>query len=114
MAKKSAEENEIERQHLIEREDDFAKERDIDPIEGQWYAYVTNGPIYYGKLQVLTPLHFVLNSASWIPDTGRLSEFIKDPSKNAAEVEYVGKIIVPRHAVVGILVPLKGGEAHTK
>ncbi len=55
-----------------------------------------------GKLKAITKNEFVFESASWVADTGRFNEYIKDTSR-VKENEYIGEIIVNRDAVVDVI-----------
>lgn len=92
---------------------DKHKERGVFWVEGQWYAIVCVGPIYYGRLRYWDAGHYVLEEASWIPDAGRIHAFVEDPS-NCGESEYVGEVCVERSSVQGTYRIQKGGKVVTK
>lgn len=94
--------NEKQRQEMVSVHDDQAKERGLFPQEGQWVTIVTAAPIYHGLLMAITPTDYLLSEASWVVETGRLSEYVKAPSKTAQEAEFVGEISIPRGAVMGV------------
>lgn len=71
---------------------------------GGHYAFVCAGPIYHGKLTGVTPALYVLDEATWVVESGRINEFVKDPDKACTEAEYVGRMLVERGAVQGIYV----------
>lgn len=75
--------------------DDMMHERDLWLKEGTYVAIVCADPIYYGRLKAMTPTHYFLEDACWVPDTGRAHTFAADPS-TATEVEYIGQIAVER------------------
>jgi hypothetical protein len=74
---------------------------------GTWVVIVMADPIYYGRLSAISATHYYLEDACWIPDVGRKSEFVKNPS-NAPEVEYIGEIAVERPCVA--LYRIKNGR----
>jgi hypothetical protein len=88
--------------------DDQNMEKGIHPRIGEWYAFVTVGPIYHGLLVAITPTHYILKEMSWVCDTGRLNEFVTNPKKNAKEVEYVGDGGCARSAEMGFYVVPEG------
>ena len=51
-----------------------------------------------GRIVAISPTEIHLTDASWIPDSGRFSDFIKSGKLN--EVEPVGAMIVSRGAIV--------------
>mgnify|MGYP001559723914 CR=1 FL=1 len=69
--------------------------------QGSTVAIVTAAPIYHGVLVSVTATHYVLDDAAWVVETGRLHEFISDPTK-AQEAEYVGRVLVPVGSVIAI------------
>lgn len=80
----------------------------LHPRVGVWYLVQTVQPFYHGKCVAVTGLAIHLEQASWVPDTGRLSEFVKDPT-TAREVEYLGEQVVPWGCVQGVTpLPSKG------
>lgn len=55
-----------------------------------------------GELKEIDDHFLKFTRASWVADTGRFSEFVKDPSK-VNENEFVGEIIVSRDAIVDVI-----------
>lgn len=55
-----------------------------------------------GKLKAVYDKEMVFENSSWVADTGRFNEYIKDTSK-VKENEFVGEIIVNRDAIVDII-----------
>lgn len=82
-------------------------------VLGRCYAIVTVSPIYHGKLVSVTPEHYVLDEAAWVVETGRLSEFVKDPAKVASEAEYVGHVLIERGSVMASY-PTADGKVTTR
>lgn len=80
---------------------------------GGHYAVVTVGPIYHGILDGVTADHYFLRDASWVVETGRLSEFVKNPEKIAEEAEYVGRVNVERGSVMASY-PTAPGKVTTR
>ena len=87
--------------------DDHNEDLGLHPRIGGWYAFVTVGPIYHGRLKAITPTHYILEEMSWIPDTGRLHLFVKDPT-TANEAEYIGDGGAARSAEMGFYVMPEG------
>jgi hypothetical protein len=79
---------------------------------GVWVAIVCADPIYYGRIVAITPSHYFLTEASWIPDTGRAHQFALDPH-SCTEAEFIGEIAVER-PVVAIYRVLKTGKVKTR
>lgn len=101
------------RQEMSQVADDQAQENPGNWLRpGVWVALVCADPIYYGQLVSITPGHYQLSDASWIPDTGRAHKFVEDPS-SCTESEYLGDIAVER-PVVAIYRVGKGGKIATK
>jgi hypothetical protein len=73
----------------------------LGPYEGDWYSLVTTGPIYFGQLVGYTETDYHLMKASWVVETGRRHQYIRNP-QIAPEREYIGYSIVPRGAVNGV------------
>lgn len=101
-----------ERAERVAVSDDAAEESGKWIREGQWVAIVMADPIYYGRLVAVTPTHYYLEDAAWIPDTGRAHQFVADPA-SASEVEFIGEIAVERPAVALYRVR-KGVKLETK
>ncbi len=55
-----------------------------------------------GKLKAVYEKEMVFEKASWVADTGRFSDYVKDTSK-LSENEHVGEIIVNRDAIVDVI-----------
>ena len=55
-----------------------------------------------GKLKAIYDKELVFECASWVADTGRFGEYIKDTSK-VSENEYLGEVIVSREAIVDVI-----------
>ena len=92
--------------------DDALQESGLWLKVGAWVALVCADPIYYGRLVAMTPSHYFLAEASWIPDTGRAHAFVLDPQR-CSEAEFLGDVAVERPVVACYLVP-KGGKVETK
>jgi hypothetical protein len=104
--------DERKRQQMVAVSDDHNRDNWIGLQEGDWASFVTAGPIYYGQIVAITPTDYILREASWLPDTGRLSEFMKTQIPN--EAEYVGEVEVPRGALMGKYRHRRGGRIETK
>lgn len=81
---------------------DMGHETGVELAEGAWYTVVTAAPIYHGRLTAMTPLWIVLDDASWVVETGRLNEYVKNPAKVSTEAEYVGRIRIPVGTVMAV------------
>lgn len=69
---------------------------------GACYLVETVTKYYLGRLSSVTAGELVLDEASWIADTGRFHECLRDGT--ASEVEPCpGKVIIGRGAVVAVL-----------
>ena len=68
---------------------------------GDWYVIVTAAPFYHGKLAAVNESYYALEDAVWVADTGKASEFYKNPS-SATEVEDIGPVLVERTSVISI------------
>jgi hypothetical protein len=62
---------------------------------GTHVAVVTAGPVYHGKLVGVNPSYYILEDAAWVVETGRIHQFVKDPSC-CTEAEYIGVVFVER------------------
>jgi len=93
---------ETSRLETVAVSDDKAGEEGLGPHIGQFYAIITPGPLFFGRLRAVTLTDYYLDEAAWIADTGRLHEFIKNPQA-AKEAEHVGSMQVPRAAVLGMI-----------
>ena len=70
---------------------------------GSCYLVETVTKFWLGKLVGITPGELVLDQASWIPDTGRYNEALKNGTAN--EVEPVeGEVIIGRGSIVDVVV----------
>ena len=68
---------------------------------GENYLIRTVTMTSVGKLKKVTNSELVLTNASWIADTGRYHDAIKDGFSSAAEIEpYIDDIIINRSAIV--------------
>lgn len=102
-----------ERAELAAVADDAANEvPDLWLRPGVWVALVCADPIYYGRLVEITPGHYYLAEASWIPDTGRAHQFVQNP-QSCTEAEYLGHVAVERPVVAAYRV-LTPGKVETK
>jgi hypothetical protein len=70
-------------------------------VPGAYYVIVTAAPFYHGKLTMANDQYYALEDAVWVADTGKASEFYRDPSK-ATEVEEIGPILIERTSVISI------------
>ena len=71
---------------------------------GKNYVLRTVTMIDLGKLVEVTENELVLESASWIPDTGRLANFLAEGKLNEVEPFPEGKVIVGRNALIDAIV----------
>jgi hypothetical protein len=73
---------------------------------GEIYLIRTVTMIQCGRLKRVGAHELVLESASWIPDTGRFADALKDPH-SLSEVEPFpdGDVIVGRGAVIDATIP---------
>lgn len=101
-----------QREAMVAVADDQTAELGLWLKPGAWVAIVCSDPIYYGELVAMTPSHYYLRNASWIPDTGRANEFVSDPA-SCNESEFLGEIAVER-PVVAIYRTKKNGKIDTK
>lgn len=104
------------REEAVSVSDDAQKEAPVSGTawlaEGEWVTIFTADPAFHGRLVAITPSHYFLADASWVPDTGRRHEYSKDPSK-ANEVEFIGDLALER-PVVSVERVLKAGALKTK
>jgi len=91
---------EVQRQNAVSVADYSHESKGLWPYEGAWITIVTAAPIFHGRLVAITPCDYVLDDASWVVDTGRLSEYVLDPNKVAKEAEFIGTISIPRGSVL--------------
>tara|TARA_R100001480_G_scaffold7322_2_gene14914 strand:+ start:229 stop:561 length:333 start_codon:yes stop_codon:yes gene_type:complete len=66
---------------------------------GQTYMFRTVTHIIVGVVEDVGDKEIVLSEASWIPDTGRYHNFIKDGTLEEVE-PYIDKVIIGRGALV--------------
>ena len=67
------------------------------PFEiGKCYLICTVTRYHVGRLVAITPADFVLEGASWIPDTGRFHDCLRDGTPHEVEPFATGKVIVSR------------------
>ena len=71
---------------------------------GKHYVIRTVTMIDVGKLVQVTDKELVLENASWIADTGRWNEFLKNGIYSESEPFPDGKIIVGRSAIVDAVI----------
>lgn len=96
------------RAEMVAVSDDQANEAGVWLREGAWVAIVCADPIYHGRIVAMTPTHYYLDHASWVPDTGRAHKFAADP-KNCAEAEFLGEVAVERPVVAVYRLKVAGG-----
>jgi len=85
---------------VLKAEDKMKKEKNKSVWKiGKNYVIRTVTMIQVGKLIKVTENELVLDSASWIADTGRWTNFLKDGTINECE-PFVGTAIVGRHALI--------------
>lgn len=82
-------------------------------VEGKWYAVVTVSPIYHGRLKFVNADYYGLEDATWIVETGRLNEFVKNPAGTTQEAEFLGPVLVERGSVMAVY-PTPEGSVPTK
>ena len=68
-------------------------------VVGKCYFIRTVTMYYVGRLTAVTDSDIVLADASWIPDTGRFSDFMKSGTPNEAE-PFFGDAIVFRGGMI--------------
>jgi hypothetical protein len=113
MPARAAKSKQEERAEVVAVTDDAVAETPgLWLVPGAWLALVCADPIYYGKLVALTPSHYYLAEASWIPDTGRAHAFAADP-QTCAEAEYLGEVAIER-PVVAVYRVRKPGKVETR
>lgn len=71
---------------------------------GKNYLIRTVTMIQVGKLKKVFEKELVLSSASWIADTGRFSNCLKDGTFNEVEPFPDGEIIVGREAIIDAVI----------
>ena len=69
---------------------------------GSFYHVRTVTYATAGQLKAVYDKEMVFERASWVADTGRFNEYIKDRN-NVKENEFVGEIIVNRDAIVDVI-----------
>jgi hypothetical protein len=67
---------------------------------GKTYVIRTVTMIQLGKLTAVYPQELVLEDASWIADTGRFANFLKDPELRSESEPFCAPCIVGRGAIV--------------
>ena len=92
---------------------DAAKEAGVFAV-GEWVAVLCVNPIYFGRIVAWDEGHYHLGDASWVVETGRLSDFIKDPQATAIEAEYIGAVTVERSSVQAVYRHLPEGKVTTR
>lgn len=68
---------------------------------GEQYLIRTVTLYYTGKLKQITPQELVLETAAWIPDTGRFYDCLKEGKFNEVE-PFIDDVIIPRSAIVDV------------
>ena len=105
----AARSKQAERSDAVAVSDDFMTEQPENWLRvGAWVAVVCADPIYHGQIVGISPSHYYLSQASWVPDTGRAHKFAENP-KSAAEVEFLGEIAVERPVVAIYRLKVSGG-----
>lgn len=61
---------------------------------GKNYLVDTGVKLYVGRLVSQQPFMLSLADASWVADTGRLHEFVKNGRADGNEIEPVGSIVL--------------------
>jgi hypothetical protein len=69
-------------------------------VIGKTYVIRTVTMIQLGKLIAVHPQELVLKDASWIADTGRFHQFLKDPRTRNESEPFTADCIVGRGAIV--------------
>ena len=67
---------------------------------GKTYVIRTVTMIQLGRLTAVYPQELVLEDASWIADTGRFANFLKDPELRSESEPFCAPCIVGRGAIV--------------
>ena len=67
---------------------------------GKQYFIRTVTHYFTGKLEAVYPQEFVFSSVSWIADTGRYSDALKDHSFNEVEPYPDGDVIIGRGSLI--------------
>ena len=81
---------------------------------GKHYVIRTVTMIDVGKLIAVTDDELVLENASWIADTGRWNEFLKNGTYSESEPFPDGKVIVGRHAIIDAVIWKHGSVRNVK
>lgn len=93
----------IEISKMLELENEL-ENQDSHYEVGKPYMVQTVTAFYKGILEKLTSTEFVLTDCSWVPDTGRFSEFVQDDTDQKVNEEEPfhkeTKVIISRSAVV--------------
>lgn len=69
-------------------------------IVGKLYFIRTVTFYYVGRLIAITPMELVLDQCSWVADTGRFSDALKNGVVNENEPFPDGNVIIGRGAVI--------------
>ena len=70
-------------------------------VIGQNYLIRTVTMTVCGKLEKITPIEMVLSNASWIADSGRFHDALKNGFSESAEIEpFINNAIVNRSSLV--------------
>lgn len=73
----------------------------VHPFQiGKTYVIRTVTMIQLGRLTAVYPQELVLEDASWIADTGRFANFLKDPELRSESEPFCAPCIVGRGAIV--------------
>jgi hypothetical protein len=67
---------------------------------GKTYVIRTVTMIQLGRLTAVYPQELVLEDASWVADTGRFANFLKDPELRSESEPFCAPCIVGRGAIV--------------
>jgi len=67
---------------------------------GKTYVIRTVTMIQLGRLAAVYPQELVLEDASWIADTGRFANFLKDPELRSESEPFCAACIVGRGSIV--------------
>lgn len=77
------------------------KESETFPyIVGKLYFIRTVTFYYIGRLIAMTPIELVLDQCSWVADTGRFSDALKNGTVNENEPFPDGPVIIGRSVVI--------------
>ena len=111
------------KQEVREQQVAVSDDAALDNVElwirpGAWVSIMCADPEFFGQIVAITPSHYYLRDASWIPEKGRFSEYAKNPqqaiaSGSVTESEYLGDIAIER-PVVSIMRSPTPGKIPTK